>query len=68
MHIKQVTCPRCGALSIVDGGLFEIGSVRLKCTNCAFYFEPAGSPRSKTIAEVTNANVEVTIWEPEDAR
>jgi transposase-like protein len=67
MHIKEVACPRCGKTSVVDGGLFEIGSVRLRCTNCGFYFEPADSPRSKTVAQVTNANVEVTIWEPEEA-
>jgi transposase-like protein len=66
MHIKEVTCPRCGELSIVDGGLFEIGIIRLRCTHCGFYFEPADSPRSKTVEEVTNANVEITIWEPED--
>ncbi len=67
MHIKEVTCPRCGAKLIVDGGLFEIGTIRVRCTSCSQYFEPADSPRSKTIAEVTNSNVEVTIWEPEEA-
>lgn len=66
MHIKEVTCPRCGAKVIVDGGLFEIGVVQVRCSNCAHYFLPAGSPRSKTIGEVTNSNVEITIWEPEE--
>lgn len=65
MHIKEVVCPRCAHLTVVDGGLFEIGTVRLRCTNCGFYFVPADSPRSKTVAQVTNASVEVTIWEPE---
>ena len=67
MHIKEVTCPRCGVKLIVDGGLYEIGTIRLRCTNCGLYFEPPGSPRSKSVAEVTNSNVEVSIWEPEEA-
>jgi transposase-like protein len=67
MHVKEVHCPTCGALLVVDGGLFEIGTVRLRCSACAHYFLPANSPGSKTVPEVTNANVEITIWEPEEA-
>jgi transposase-like protein len=66
MHIKEVTCPRCRKISVVDGGLYEIGTIRLRCTHCGFYFEPPDSPRSKTVAQVTNANVAITIWEPEE--
>jgi transposase-like protein len=66
MHIQEVTCPRCGNISVVDGGLYEIGTIRLRCTHCGFYFEPHDSPRSKTVAQVTNANVAITIWEPEE--
>jgi predicted Zn finger-like uncharacterized protein len=68
VHIKEVRCPECGAVLVVDGGLFEIGSVRLRCSTCAHYFLPADSPGSKTVREVTNAGVEVTIWEPEEPR
>jgi transposase-like protein len=68
MHIKEVGCPACGARLVVDGGLFEIGSVRLRCSTCAHYFLAEGSPGSKTVDGVTNASVPITIWEPEDAR
>jgi 5-carboxymethyl-2-hydroxymuconate isomerase len=68
MHIKEVRCPECGTLLVVDGGLFEIGSVRLRCSNCAHYFLPTGSPGSTTVADVTNASVEITIWEPAEPR
>jgi predicted Zn finger-like uncharacterized protein len=68
VHIKEVHCPECGARLVVDGGLFEIGSVRLRCTTCSHYFLPDDSPGSKTVGEVTNASVVITIWEPDEAR
>lgn len=68
MHIKEAVCPRCASLVVVDGGLYDIGSIRLRCPSCHNYFLPPDSPRSKTIREVTNASVEIRIWEPKDSR
>jgi hypothetical protein len=65
MHIKNVVCPRCRGLVVVDGGLHDIGTIRLKCPSCGLYFLPPESPGTKTISEVTNASVEIRIWEPE---
>lgn len=66
MHIKNSQCPRCGASVVVDGGLYDIGTVRLRCPTCAHYFLPEGSPQSRTVQQVANTSVNVTIWEPED--
>ncbi|HEX2154611.1 MAG TPA: hypothetical protein VHL52_11605 [Acidimicrobiia bacterium] len=68
MHIKEAVCPRCANVVIVDGGLHDIGTVRLRCTACYQYFLPPDSPRSKTIGEVTNASVEIRIWEPKGSQ
>ena len=65
MYIKEQTCPRCSAHFVVDGALFDIGTVRLRCQACAPMFLPEGSPRSRTVESVTNANVDIEIWEPE---
>lgn len=67
MHIREVTCPQCDSGLVVDGSLFEIGTVRLRCSNCARYFLPTDSPHLKTIEEATNASVNITIWEPGEA-
>lgn len=68
MHIREAVCSRCASLVVVDGGLHDIGSVRLRCPNCRNYFLPPDSGHSKTVREVTNASVEIHIWEPEDCR
>lgn len=67
MHIKNTECPRCGAQLVVDGGLWEIGTVRLRCPRCAHYFLPERSPGSKTVETVANTSVPIEIWEPEVA-
>jgi predicted Zn finger-like uncharacterized protein len=66
MRIRDVTCPRCGAHHIVDSGLFDIGTVRVRCPECSHYFHPSGSPATRTVEDVTNANVTISIWEPEE--
>ncbi len=66
MHIKELLCPRCQSKVVADGGLWEIGTVRLRCPSCAHLFLPQGSPLSRTVASVTNASVAITIWEPEE--
>jgi len=68
MYIREVECPQCSARVILDGAVWEIGTVRMRCPTCAHYFLPPGSPRSRTIESVTNASVSITIWEPEHAR
>lgn len=67
MHIKEAPCQQCGTVVIVDGGLFDIGTVRVRCPGCEAYFLPPGSNRSKTVREAANAAVEVEVWEPEAA-
>ena len=66
MHIKNVACPACTGLVVVDGGLYDIGHVRLRCPHCGHRFLPPDSPGTKTVREITNADVEIQIWEPEE--
>ena len=68
MQLSTVTCPQCGTAFVVDTGLFDIGTVRLRCTACAHYFLPEASPRSRTVEDVCNASVSIAIWEPEEER
>ena len=65
MYIRQMQCPRCAVRFVVDGALWEIGTVRVRCTGCGHLFLPEGSPHSKSVEAVTNANVSIEIWEPE---
>lgn len=65
MYIKQLTCPACAEHFVVDGALWEIGTVRVRCVACAHMFLPEDSPRSRTVEQVTNASVPIEIWEPE---
>lgn len=67
MHIKEAPCGQCGTVVIVDGLLFDVGTVRVRCPGCGAYFLPPGSSRSVTIREATNASVDIEIWEPEAA-
>jgi len=67
MYIKDVRCPRCGARCVVDGALWEVGTVRLRCPSCGHYFLPSGSPQSTTVQSVANASVDIEVWEPEEA-
>jgi hypothetical protein len=53
---------------VVDGGLFDIGHVPLRCPFCHHQFVPRDSPGTRTVRDVTNASVEIRIWEPEDSR
>jgi hypothetical protein len=62
LYIKETTCPTCHVKVVVDGALWEIGNVRLRCPN-GHMFLPEGSSRSRTIESVANANVPITIWE-----
>lgn len=64
MRIRNIACPECKSEHVVDSGLYAIGSVRVRCVSCGHYFLPAGSPCDRTVEEVTNASVPVTIWEP----
>ena len=64
MYIKELACPRCQGKVVVDGALWEIGTVRLRCSNCGHLFLPPGSPHSRTLEAVANANVPIEIWEP----
>lgn len=66
MYIKELTCPRCRGKVVVDGALWEIGTVRLRCPNCGNRFLPPGSPRSRSVEAVANANVPIEIWESEE--
>jgi predicted Zn finger-like uncharacterized protein len=52
MQLSTVTCPECATTFVVDTGLFDIGTVRLRCTTCAHYFLPEASPRSRTVENV----------------
>jgi DNA-directed RNA polymerase subunit RPC12/RpoP len=65
MYIKELACPRCDSKVVVDGALWEIGTVRLRCPRCLHRFLPEGSPCSRTVGSVANASVPVTIWEDE---
>ncbi len=66
MHIELLTCPMCEGRFVVDGSLWEIGTVRLRCAHCAHMFLPEGSPRTRTVEKVTNSSVAIEIWEPEE--
>lgn len=66
MYVKSPACPECGTRFIVDGGLWEVGTVRLRCTGCGHMFLPPGSPRSRTVEAITNANVSIEVWEPDE--
>ncbi len=68
MHIKNADCPNCTRVFVVDGGLFDIGHVPLRCPFCHYQFVPRDSPGTRTVRDVTNASVEIRIWEPEDSR
>jgi predicted Zn finger-like uncharacterized protein len=65
MYIKELTCPACGWRFVVDGSLWEVGTVRVRCTRCGSMFLPSGSPRTKSVEMVTNASVPIEIWETE---
>jgi transposase-like protein len=64
MRIRNISCPECQHKHVVDSGLYSIGSVRLRCVSCGKYFLPPGSPADRTVEDVTNASVPITIWEP----
>lgn len=64
MRIRNIACPECHNKQAVDAGLYSIGSVRLRCVSCGTYFLPPGSPADRTVEEVTNASVPITVWEP----
>jgi predicted Zn finger-like uncharacterized protein len=64
MRLLNVTCPECENEHVVDSGLYAIGTVRLRCVSCGHYFLPPGSPHDRTVEQVTNASVPITIWEP----
>jgi hypothetical protein len=68
MYIKEVACPVCTAKVVVDGALWEIGTVRLRCPQGAHMFLPTGSPQSRTVESVTGANVPITVWDTESTR
>jgi predicted Zn finger-like uncharacterized protein len=68
MYIRELPCPLCQSKIVVDGALWEIGTVRLRCPKCAHLFLPPNSPRSRTVEEVANASVPISIWEPEPGR
>lgn len=65
MYIKEVVCPVCEAKVVVDGALWEIGTVRLRCATHGHMFLPAGSPRTRTVEAVANASVPIAIWDSE---
>ena len=67
MYIKEVACPICHAKVVVDGALWEIGTVRLRCPRGKHMFLPANSPQSRTVESVANANVPIEIWDTEVA-
>jgi ribosomal protein S27E len=64
MRLLNIACPECQHEHVVDSGLYAIGSVRLRCVSCGKYFLPPGSPHDRTVEQVTNASVAITIWEP----
>ena len=66
MYIREVQCPACKARFVVDGALWEIGTVRVRCVHCSHMFLPEGSPRSRSIESVANASVSIEIWDPEE--
>lgn len=68
MYIKELACPRCQGKVVVDGALWEVGTVRLRCPKCAHLFFPPQSPGSRTVEEVANASVPIQIWELEEPR
>ena len=65
MYLKRLTCPVCGDRFVVDGSLWEIGTVRVRCTKYAHMFVPEGSPHTRSVEQVANASVPIEIWEPE---
>ena len=65
MYIKEVACPVCAEKVVVDGALWEVGTVRLRCPLGGHMFLATGSPRSRTLESVANANVPITVWETE---
>ena len=67
MYIKEVACPICHAKVVVDGALWEIGTVRLRCPTGKHMFLPTDSPKSRTVESVANANVPIEIWDTEAA-
>jgi hypothetical protein len=67
LYIKEVACPICHAQVVVDGALWEIGTVRLRCPTGAHMFLPTGSPQSRTVESVANANVPIAVWDTEGA-
>jgi len=68
MYIKEIACPVCTAKVVVDGALWEIGTVRLRCPQGGHMFLPTGSPQSRTVESVANANVPITVWDTEGTR
>ena len=67
MYIKETACPTCSAKVVVDGALWEIGTVRLRCPTGKHMFLPTGSPKSRTVESVANSNVPIEIWGAEAA-
>ena len=67
MYLKELACPRCRRRFVVDGALWEIGTVRVRCTSCAHLFLPEGSTRSRSVEQVANASVPIEIWEPDES-
>ena len=64
MRMREEECPDCGARNIVDSGMCDIGTVRIRCVGCTGYFLPSVSSGNRTIENVTNAGVPITVWEP----
>jgi len=64
--MKELCCPKCGRRFVVDGALWEVGTVRVRCTECAHMSLPEGSPRTKSVESVVNSSVPIEIWEPEE--
>ena len=64
MYIKELACPKCRVRFVVDGALWEIGTVRVRCTGCGHMFLPDGSPQSTDVVTVTNASIPIEVWEP----
>lgn len=63
--MRDEICPECGARNIVDSGMCDIGTVRIRCVGCTHYFLPEVSARDRTVESVTNAAVPITVWEPD---
>lgn len=68
MYIKEVACPVCASKVVVDGALWEVGTVRLRCPQGGHMFLPVGSPQSRTVESVANVNVPITVWDTESVR